>query len=212
MKYRAQLGEESGLTLVELLIAAALFLVISLVVFNVINSFGMAQNTVLAKAQGTSDGMVVFNQVTRDIRNAQIPLTGPVVTYPTGLTANSTTPTNEIELNTSNPDGSAAVVCIIVQNAAAAVNSTACPITAASTPALNTTCPCTLTAYNVGATNTLRYRVYNLTTANIFTLVTPPTGTTPQTVDINAAFQPKVNEPAVSIQSTIELRNVAISS
>lgn len=199
---------DSGLTLVELLIASALFLVISLTVFNVINNFEGAQNSVLARAQGTSDGMVVFNRLTRDIRNAQIPTTGPVVLYPTISAAGTSVQTNEIELNTSNPDGSGAVVCIIVQSASAASTSTACPNTSAAT-----SCPCTLTAYNVFSSgNTLRYQVFDLTSANIFSVTAASTSITPQTVSIDAAFQPKTNEPPVTIQNTIELRNVALSS
>ena len=202
-------GDESGLSLIELLIAAALFLVISLIVFGVINNFGLAQNSVLARAQGTSDGMIVFNQLTRDIRNAQIPTTGPVVLSPTITSAGGSIQTNEIELNTSNPDGSAAVVCIIVQTSSTAATSTTCPNPSATI----TPCPCTLTAYNVGASaNTLRYQVFNLTSANIFTVTAPSGSTAPQLVSIDAAFQPKPNEPPVNIHNTIELRNVAISS
>lgn len=201
--------DESGLSLIELLIAAALFLVISLIVFGVINNFGLAQNSVLARAQGTSDGMIVFNQLTRDIRNAQIPTTGPVVISPTITSAGGSVQTNEIELNTSNPDGSPAIVCIIVQTTSTAATSTTCPNTSATIAP----CPCTLTAYNVGATsNTLRYQVFNLTSANIFTVAAPSGSTAPQVVSINAAFQPKPNEPPVTIQNTIELRNVALSS
>ena len=205
----AQGGDESGLTLIELMIAAALFLVISLVVFGVINNFGMAQNSVLARAQGTSDGMIVFNQLTRDIRNAQIPTTGNVVIVPAITINGGSVQTSEIELNTANPDGSAAVVCIIVQSTSAAAPTT-CPNPA---PTTAPSCPCTLTAYNVGTTGalTLRYTVFNLTTANIFTVTAQANSIVPQFVNVTAAFQPNLNEPAVTIQNSIELRNVAIS-
>ena len=209
---RRQKTFESGLSLIELLVAMAIFAVISVVVFNVINSFEGTQNSVYARAQGTSDGMVVFNQLTRDIRNAQIPTTGPVVIFPTTSTtptASYSVQTNEVELNTSNPDGSSATVCIVVQSASSAATSTTCPNSSAST-----TCPCTLTAYTVNSTgiNALRYKVGNLTSADIFTLTTPAGGANVQTVSIDAAFKPNLNEPAVTIQNTIELRNVALSS
>ncbi len=212
MRAAAQGSDESGLTLIELMIAAGLFLVISLVVLGVINNFGMAQNSILARAQGTSDGMVVFNQLTRDIRNAQIPTTGNVVIVPAITVNGGSVPTSEIELHTANPDGSAAVVCIIVQSASATTPTT-CP-NAPPTTAPSCSPSCTLTAYNVGTTGalTLRYRVFNLTTANIFTVTAQANGIVPQFVNVNAAFQPNPNEPAVTIQNSIELRNVAISS
>ena len=206
---------DGGLSLIELLVAFAIFAIISIVVFNVIDSFQRTQTSVLARGQGTSDGMVVFNQLTRDIRNAQIPITGPVVIYPTTTTSTTSGaaitsfPSNQLELNTTNLDGSSAVVCIIVQTAVSVASvSPSCPNAVAPV----SPCPCTLTAYTVtGASNVFRYQVENLTSASIFTLTTPAGGVSPQTVTIDAAFQPNSNEPAVSVQNTIELRNVALS-
>ena len=210
-------GRESGdggLSLVELLVAIAMFAIISVVVFNVLDSFQRTQTSVLARGKGTSAGMIVFNQLTRDIRNAQIPSIGPVVIYPTTTTSTTSGmatsfPANEIELNTTNPDGSSAVVCIIVQTAVSAASGSTCPNAVATI----SPCPCTLTAYTVtGSNNVFRYQVKNLTSAAIFTLTTPAGGVSPQTVTIDAALQPNSNEPAVSVQNTIELRNVALSS
>lgn len=209
---RTRDGYETGLTLVELLVAMAIFAVITAVVFSVINSFESTQNAVYARQQGTSAGMVVFNRMTRDIRNAQIPSGGPVFLYPTTTAAGTSysVTSNQIELNTTNPDGSPTVVCIIVHSSTTTVSSTDCQTTPTSVPS----CPCTLTALTIGTGggSTLRYQVQDLTAANIFTLTAPTGSSTFQSVAINAALQPNPSEPAVAIQNTIELRNVALSS
>ena len=177
-------------------------------VFNVIDSFLRVQTSVTVRAQATSDGMLIFNQVALDIRNAQVPASGGTVTsfYTSG------TPTNQLQINTVDLSGTPIVVCMVVQVSGSAATPP-CNATALSN-AVTAPCPCTLTGYIVGATaNTIRYTVDNLQSANIFTItnaigVTLPTA---ETVTINATFAPRINQPSVTVLNTIEMRNVALA-
>ena len=207
-KQKRDSKNESGLTLVELLVAAAIFSVISLTVFNVIDSFLRVQTSVTVRAQATSDGMLIFNQVALDIRNAQIPASGNTVTslYTNGI------PTNQLQITTVDLNGTPIVVCMVVLTSGTTITPAPC---SATTQSSAVACPCTLTGYIVGATgNTIRYIVDNLQSANIFTITTDPyvTYPTPETVTINASFAPRTNQPSVTILNTIEMRNVALAN
>ena len=181
---------ERGLSLVELLVAMSIFSIVLVVVFGVINSFQRAQTSVLTRAQGTSEAMIVFNQVARDIRNAQVQTTLAATTTtvqtPIASFYTSGIATDQLEIATMNPDRTPVTVCMVVTSSSSGIPGTCTP----SAPTTAPICPCTLSAYDVGSSNTLRYSVGDITTAGgaIFTVTNVPNTTLPITVQIAACL------------------------
>lgn len=193
---------DSGLSLIELVVASSIFIIITITVLTIIANFESVQKTVSSNTQASSSQMITFNRVALDIRNAAIPTgtAGPII-------YNSP---SQLEIYTTNDLGSPITVCMIVQTTGS-TTSTTCPSSTATTA-----CPCTLSEYIVGTPNALRYSVDNLTSANIFTYLPPPpnSGSTIaiESVQLYATIQPYANQPSTTVQNTIEMRNVALTS
>lgn len=199
---RYRKDDDSGLTLVELLVASSIFSLITIAVLNVIGNFETVRQSVSTNTQATSNAMVTFNRIALDIRNAVIPTgSGSPIIY------NSP---SQLELYTTNGAGSPITVCMIVQSTGSTSGST-CPNTTAST-----SCPCTLNEYVVGSSNTYRYSVDGLTSPNVFTYIAPPLNSGSsiaiESIQLNATLAPLANQPSATVQNTIEMRNVALAN
>lgn len=141
--------DDAGLGLVEILIATLLFGVVSVMTFQIINTFASTQASITNSSQSSATAMTAMNQVTRSIRNAQTPSNqiSPFV----AASANS------IDFYTFDQATGSTIEMIISAN----------PIT-------GTSCPCTLTqeTINPGSSNTTLVLATHLVNDSIFSFGT----------------------------------------
>lgn len=192
---------DSGLSLVELIIAAGIFSIISIMVFNVIDSFQTVSTSISARSQASSQTMVALNRMAKDIRNAVPQGTASPIVFasPTQLTFNTT-------------DGNGLPV-------------------ERDIVATGNAFPYTLSEYTMvsGVDGPLLLQVSNLTNPNVFsyypaplgetsfptttsvpsTGVTSPAITSIESVGLIVTLEPITNQPSVTVTNTIEMRNVA---
>ena len=197
---------DRGFSLVELLIAMAIFMVIFGAVAVTIYNFQGTQSNVSARARGTTSALLSMNVLTKDIRDALIP-TGINQVSPIVLAS----PT-QLEFYTT--DGTGKVI----------------EVNAQATPGASGTCPCSLTETVVG-TGVTRTSISNLVSQNVFSYLPLPSGGTiatttsvpttgvadpsPLTIEsviVSLSVQPNTNGPIVNATNTVLMRNIANST
>ncbi len=214
---RTHNGDETGLTLVELLIATALFTVVLIVMLQLINNFYSSSTRVSASQQASSSSMVAMNRIGKDIRNGVVQATASPIL--------SASPSQLTLLTTDGNGNDIEATFNVTPN-----SGTSCPCTLTETSA-----PYSLSTSTTTASATQRLVVNNLTSTQVFsyypapatasptgsTMALPTTTSIPSTgvttppigniesVGVTLVLQPVTNEPTITVSAVFEMRNVA---
>ena len=195
-------GDEDGLTLIELLVAAGIFIAIMGIVVLVVQTFFNTEVNISTRARSSNQAMTAINQAELDLRNAIVP---------SGNTSPFTS-VSQSSITFSSQDLTLSPISITMY-------------TSPSTGI----CPCTLyEQITSGSTTTTRTVVAGLTSANVFSFLAIPspgsttltpmsitsTTTTSSTlaeiggVVVTLDVQPQAGQPNTAITSTVMLQNV----
>ncbi|KJF18632.1 hypothetical protein AXFE_04700 [Acidithrix ferrooxidans] len=174
--------DDAGLSLVEILIATFLFGIVSVMTFQIINTFASTQASITNSSKSSATAMTAMNQVTRSIRNAQ-------------------TPSNQ-----SSPFVSASANSIDFYTYDSATNSDVEMIISAN-PIAGTSCPCTLTqeTINPGSSNTTLVLATHLANDSIFSFGTI---TSPTSISISSLA---ISGSATSASTLAQIASVSIT-
>ncbi len=199
---RAHPWEDDGLTLVELLVAAGIFMVIMGTVVLVVQTFFSTEVNVSTRVNSSNQAMTAINQAELDIRNAIVP-------------SGSSSPFTSISQSS---------ISFSSQNLSLSPVS----ITMYSSPSTGI-CPCTLyEQITNGSTTTTRTVATGLTSGQVFSFLSIPspgettlnaisiTSTTTSSsvlasiggVVVTLDVQPHAGQPNTVITSTVMLQNV----
>lgn len=215
-KLRRLVSDDSGMTLIELLIAMMLFSVLGYTVFIVMDTFQTTQATTLGRFSGTSSAATILDRLTRHLRAAITPAgaTSPFIASPSPATSPSasdvwfyanlggSTPT-EIHAYVTTSSGTCPCTLHedqIITTSSGVVNGT----TTTTTTVVSSIDGTGLTSQNIftyyGAPT------YNSTTSTLASPVS--TLTDVAEIGINITTQLNSVSPSVSAKTLVYLRNV----
>ena len=218
-KAKLEAGAEDGFTMVELMIASAIFAVILVITLQVVNSFEVAGVNVTNRANATSSALTAMNRIGKDIRNAVVSTTS---TSPVLLAA-----PNALTIITTDGNGN-----VIEAQFSVSYTNGACPCTLNETSA-----PYDTVASTTTTPVSYRFSIANLTSDQIFSYYPYPSGTAtppstfamptttsvpatgitnPQftsiaSIGVTLTVEPLKNQPTATAFDIFSMRNVAFA-
>lgn len=195
---------DDGLTLVELLVASALFSFILVMTLNLVNTFEVSRSDISARSNNTGTAMSAMNEITRNLRDA--------INLSSSATPLSFVAPNEVTFTTYDPTTNSTKSLDIIAE-----------------PQSGSSCPCSLYENESSPTTASLLLATNLTSNQIFTFASgtttdgktissvsvPTSGTNSQTtlnqiavISISLSVSQLNNATSATISQTVALTNV----